>query len=116
MKQYDAVIIGAGHNGLTNAAYLAKAGLDVCVVDKQTFPRPKLCAGLITWKTVQCLKKIFDSVRNNLAEDGKFIFVTSSLSNNEKLIKYAQKLGLKTRIIARKKLFFEELILVESNF
>ena len=33
MKEYDAIIIGAGHNGLTNAAYLAKAGLDVLVVE-----------------------------------------------------------------------------------
>jgi phytoene dehydrogenase-like protein len=31
---YDAVIIGAGHNGLVTAAYLAKAGLKVCVVEK----------------------------------------------------------------------------------
>ena len=59
-------------------------------------------------------KKIFDSIINNLAENGKFVFVTSSLSNYEKLIDYAQKLGLKTRIIAKKKLFFEELILVEG--
>jgi len=59
-------------------------------------------------------KKIFDSVINNMAENGKFIFVTSSLSNYQKLIEYAQKLGLKTRIMAKKKLFFEELILVET--
>jgi release factor glutamine methyltransferase len=59
-------------------------------------------------------KKIFDSIIVNLAKNGKFIFVTSSLSNYQKLIEYAQKLGLKTQIIARKKLFFEELILVES--
>ena len=59
-------------------------------------------------------KKIFDSVCNNLKENGKFIFVTSSLSNYQKLIEYAQKLGLTTRIMAKKKLFFEELILVES--
>jgi release factor glutamine methyltransferase len=59
-------------------------------------------------------KKIFDSIIDNLAENGKFVFVTSSLSNYEKLIDYAQKLGLKTRIIAKKKLFFEELILVEG--
>ena len=58
-------------------------------------------------------KKIFDSVLNNLKEDGKFIFVTSSLSNYQKLIDYFQKLGMKTSIIAKKKLFFEELILVE---
>jgi len=37
MKKYDAIIIGAGHNGLTNGAYLAKAGLDVLVVEKNDY-------------------------------------------------------------------------------
>jgi release factor glutamine methyltransferase len=59
-------------------------------------------------------KKIFDSVYDKIKYRGKFIFVTSSLSNYQKLIDYAQKLGLKSHIIAKKKLFFEELILVES--
>jgi len=37
MKKYDAIIIGAGHNGLTNGAYLAKAGLDVLVLEKNEY-------------------------------------------------------------------------------
>ena len=37
MKKYDAIIVGAGHNGITNAAYLAKAGLDVLVVEKNDY-------------------------------------------------------------------------------
>lgn len=32
-KRYDAVIVGAGHNGLVCAFYLARAGLKVCVVE-----------------------------------------------------------------------------------
>ena len=37
MKKYDAIIIGAGHNGLTNGAYLAKAGLNVLIVEKNDY-------------------------------------------------------------------------------
>lgn len=38
MQTYDVVIIGAGHNGLTCAAYLLKAGYSVLLLEKRPVP------------------------------------------------------------------------------
>lgn len=38
MESYDVVIIGAGHNGLTCAAYLLKAGYSVLLLEKRSVP------------------------------------------------------------------------------
>ncbi len=35
MSKYDIIVIGAGHNGLTHAAYLAKAGNKVLVLERR---------------------------------------------------------------------------------
>ena len=34
-RRWDAVIVGAGHNGLTAAAYLARAGRSVLVLERR---------------------------------------------------------------------------------
>ena len=34
-KSYDVIVIGAGHNGLVTAAYLARAGYKTCVIERR---------------------------------------------------------------------------------
>lgn len=59
--------------------------------------------------------KIIKSAIRCLDDSGKMLFVTSSLSNYEKLMSESEKLGLACSIVARKKLFFEELLIVEAK-
>jgi release factor glutamine methyltransferase len=59
--------------------------------------------------------KIIKSATPCLKEKGKFLFVTSSLSNYQKLIEATKKEGLNVKVISKKKLFFEELILIEAT-
>ena len=57
--------------------------------------------------------QIIKSALPCLNKPGKFIFVTSSLSNYQKLIDMVDSEGFRAKILARKKLFFEELILIQ---
>jgi len=58
--------------------------------------------------------KIIKSAKNCLKPGGKFLFVTSSLSNFQRLVEKTQNEGLDVEILAKKKLFFEELILIKA--
>jgi geranylgeranyl reductase family protein len=42
---YDCIVVGAGVAGATAAYHLAKRGLSVLIVEKETLARPKPCAG-----------------------------------------------------------------------
>jgi release factor glutamine methyltransferase len=64
---------------------------------------------------VEIPMKIIKSAKNCLKPRGKFLFVSSSLSNFQKLLEFTRKEGLDVEIKAKKKLFFEELILFEAK-
>ncbi len=59
IRSFDVVVAGAGPAGAAAAATLARAGLSVALLDRRNFPRPKLCGGLLTWKTCRELARTF---------------------------------------------------------
>ncbi|MBM3896662.1 MAG: methyltransferase [Thaumarchaeota archaeon] len=59
--------------------------------------------------------KIIKSTSKCVRPEGKFLFVTSSLSNYARLMEITTQEGFEVKILAKKKLFFEELILVEAR-
>ncbi|QVQ50984.1 geranylgeranyl reductase family protein [Spiractinospora alimapuensis] len=54
----DVIVVGAGPAGAATAHYLARAGLDVLVCEKSTFPREKVCGDGLTPRGVKQLHKL----------------------------------------------------------
>ena len=55
MAACDVLIVGGGPAGSSCAWWLRRAGLDVVVCDRRTFPRDKICAGWITPQVLAAL-------------------------------------------------------------
>jgi flavin-dependent dehydrogenase len=56
VRECDVLIVGGGPAGSSAARVLKRAGADVLVLDKERFPRLKLCAGWITPEVVRDLE------------------------------------------------------------
>ncbi len=113
---YDVVIVGAGPSGCSTAITLAKKGANVLIIDKSFFPRPKLCGGLITEKTLCLLEnnlgllKIKSDMQyesngfeiyfkrqflNKVYSNNSIYFISRKILDN-RLFKKVQEMGCKT--------------------
>ena len=54
----DVIVVGAGPAGSTTAYYLARAGLDVLMLEKAAFPRDKVCGDGLTPRAVRQLVRM----------------------------------------------------------
>ncbi|MHB8545896.1 MAG: HemK2/MTQ2 family protein methyltransferase [Nitrosotalea sp.] len=58
---------------------------------------------------------IIKSASQRIEKNGKMIFLTSSLAKYDTLIKLSESLGFDVKITAKRKLFYEELIIIECT-
>jgi geranylgeranyl reductase family protein len=54
----EVLIIGAGPAGCAAGITLARAGIDVCVVDRANFPRPKTCGDALSNRAVELVRSL----------------------------------------------------------
>ncbi len=57
-NNYDLIIVGAGPAGSTCALYAARAGLQVLLLDKETFPRDKVCGDAVSGVSFRFLQEL----------------------------------------------------------
>lgn len=55
---YDAIIVGAGPGGATAATFMAEAGLRVLLLDKDRFPRDKVCGDAISGRSIDVMRDL----------------------------------------------------------
>jgi release factor glutamine methyltransferase len=98
-----------------NAADALQTSFDLIVCNLPYLPSEKLLDPTIDGlhEGVEIPSMIIRSANQRIGKNGKMIFLTSSLANYDILIKLCESIGFDAKIIAKKKLFYEELILVE---
>jgi flavin-dependent dehydrogenase len=79
-----------GLAGSSCATLLRAAGLDVVVMDRQTFPRDKVCAGWITPAVIQTLQLDVDDYRSSRVLQPITGFVTGMEGRRPRVIDYGR--------------------------
>jgi geranylgeranyl reductase family protein len=73
-RSYDVVVVGAGPAGATLAHELASRGADILVLEKETLPRYKACAGGITVRASQLLGLDMASIARNVVRGARVLY------------------------------------------
>jgi len=70
LPAYDAVVVGGGPAGSTAAYLLAGFGYRVTLLERERYPRDKVCAGCLSQKSIRFLDRVFDLPIPALREEG----------------------------------------------
>ena len=80
---YDVLIVGGGPAGSTMAWSLRNSGLKIAILDKQTFPRDKVCAGWVTPAVIEELGLDIDDYQQGRTLQPIYGFRVSRIGQRE---------------------------------
>lgn len=63
----------------------------------------------------ETIQKFINQARNHLNRDGKILLLISSLTSEKEVISLFEKNGFDAKVIAREKIPWEELVVIEAN-
>lgn len=75
-EAYDVIIIGAGPAGCTCAAHLLSTGLRIAIVDKEEFPRDKVCGGVLGAEAIAAIERLPQSIQKRFEEFKQKVVIT----------------------------------------
>lgn len=82
-QDFDVIIIGGGLAGLTNAIHLAKHNIEVLLIEKNEYPKHKVCGEYVSNEVLPYLKHLgFNPFRFGAKKISKFELTTH---NNKKI-------------------------------
>lgn len=68
-EHFDLIIVGAGPAGCTLALHLAESGLKIAMIEKDRFPRSKICGDALSGKVINILRRIPGNAFNDFIEN-----------------------------------------------
>lgn len=76
MKKYDVIIVGCGPAGVAAANILKQNNINFCIIEKNEFPREKLCGGGLTHKSTSLLNELgfnLDKIDYKISKEVEFV-------------------------------------------
>lgn len=110
MDKCDVLVVGGGPAGSACAWKLSRAGLDVVVIDKEQFPRDKVCAGWINTSVLDELEVCVDDYSKGRVLQPITRFITGMIDGPEVETNYDRIVSFGIR-----RCEFDEYLLLRSN-